>query len=114
MMRLMGEGKENEAMAMVYRGQLWREAIEAAVNAGSNTVEMDAKMHGGTPHYPTTRPLEWKTHPEVADWLRTNGKRLGIALPDELKAPSPTAAAPLVSAPNQMTEMEQASPFHAR
>lgn len=84
--QLMASGDLNSAMRAAGSVQLPREAIEAAVNAGSNTVEMDIRMHGGTPKYPTERPLDWRTHPEVADWLVKNAQRLGIHLPEELAA----------------------------
>lgn len=62
--------------------QIPREAIEAATNTGSH-VEGEGK-------YPVRygdRPLDWKKNPEVADWLRGNGEKLGITLPDELTKP---------------------------
>ena len=67
--------------------QVAREAIETATNTGSHTEgEADVK-HG-------PRPLDWKTHPEVADWLRKNGPALGIKLPKELTEAKPKETTP--------------------
>lgn len=71
----------NRGMAAGTRIQLPREAIEAATNTGS-WVEGEGS---GVKTQLGERPLDWRTHPEVADWLRKNGERLGIELPEELK-----------------------------
>ena len=60
--------------------QIPREAIEVATNTGSH-VEGEGEIIPTT-HGP--RPLDWRTHPEVADWLVKNADSLGIQLPDEL------------------------------
>lgn len=71
--------------------QIPREAIEVATNSGGHV-----EGEGGIPTQYGPRPLNWKTHPEVADWLRKNGKALGISLPDELLKPKtePTVLEP--------------------
>lgn len=62
--------------------QLAREAIEGAVNAGSNAEGAMGVKFG-------ERPLDWRNNPEVAEWLKANGEKLGIALPEELKSSPP-------------------------
>ena len=84
-----GEKEPAKKMAMMNEvmkknPQYLREAIEMATNTGS-WVEGEGtlkKTYG-------ERPLDWKKNPEVADWLRKNGERVGIALPEELKAEAP-------------------------
>lgn len=78
--------KKMEAMIglMSKNPQFFRESVEMATNTGG-WIEGEgsiAKKYG-------ERPLDWKNNPEVADWLRKNGEKLGITLPDELKATNP-------------------------
>lgn len=65
--------------------QFPREAIETAVDAGSNSRENQKNM--GTNQ--EERPMDWRKNPEVAQWLKENAKQLGIVLPDDFKAPEP-------------------------
>lgn len=74
----------NVKMASGFKAQYPREAIETATNVGSNSAEAIKKVGGKDLG---ERPLDWRTHPEVAEWLRKNAKELGIALPPELEAP---------------------------
>ena len=90
----------NEALSI--NAQLPREAIEAATNTGS-AIEGPGSQLG-------KRPLDWREHPEVADWLRKNGAELGIDLPDELKGEAPKPAAPPVETKPPAGATEPASP----
>jgi hypothetical protein len=70
-------------MTISTRAQLPREAIEAATNTGSWEEGPETKLG--------PRPLDWRSNPEVADWLSKNAERLKIKLPDDFKAPEPAA-----------------------
>ena len=65
--------------AIAQRGQLYREAIEAATNSGSHKVEARVGTEKDLP--PPT--LDYTKNPEVEDWLRENGPELGITIADE-------------------------------
>lgn len=80
----------NRAVLLSGRNQLPREVIEAATDTGSWEGLM--KAHGGS-------TLDWRTHPEVAEWLKQNAGRLRIELPDELKATPAKAPTVAVSPP---------------
>jgi hypothetical protein len=60
----------NEGMGAATKGQLPREAIEAATNTGS------AKEGEGTRNNLGERPLDWRNNPEAKDWLLKNGAEL--------------------------------------
>ena len=77
---------------LAINAQLPREAIEAATNTGS-AVEGPGTNLG-------KRPLDWREHPEVADWLKAHAAELGIELPDELKTTEPGKPAPAPGSPN--------------
>jgi hypothetical protein len=69
----------NQGMLVNTRAQLPREAIEVATNTGSWIEGGDTKLG--------PRPLDWRTHPEVAAWLAKHAESLKITLPDDFKAP---------------------------
>ena len=72
-------------VALASRAQIVKEAVDIATNTGS-------WVEGGNTQL-GARPLDWKTSPEVAEWLKKNAAKLGIELPDELKAAAPSETA---------------------
>jgi hypothetical protein len=68
-----------KGMVLASRRQIVKEAVDIATNTGS-------WVEGGNTQL-GARPLDWKTNPESAAWLQKNASKLGIELPDELKAP---------------------------
>lgn len=78
------ETKVNQAVLLGSRAQLPREAIEVATNTGG---WIEGK--GTLVEKLGERPLDWKTHPEVRDWLRKNADRLKITLPDDFPKTEP-------------------------
>lgn len=83
--KLIGEGDQAAAMKAMNRmsavgpkTQYIREAIEMATNLGS-WQEGDRNKFGA-------RPLDWQKNPEIAAWLRKNGKEVGVEIPEEAPA----------------------------
>lgn len=62
------------------KSQLARESIETAANVGSWSKEMVPDLG--------ERPLDWQKNPEVAQWLKERGQKLGIDIGDLEQAPA--------------------------
>ena len=104
--KLRDDIKKHENPYIRVRSQLPREAIEAATNTGGH-IEGES-----TP--PTKlgeRPLDWRTNPEVRDWLEKNAKRVGITLPEDFE-PNPKET-PLRSEAEIDAELDQLVPPEA-
>lgn len=84
-------GDMSALMRNMAKPQLPREVIETATKTGS--WENDEPALGVT----GDRPLDWRKNPEVAEWLRKNGERIGIVLPEELKSPATPSVTPKVT-----------------
>lgn len=90
------------------RGQLFREAIEAATNSGSHKVEARATPREKALPEPK---LDWTKNPEVEAWLRENGKQFKIELPERTSAEprqgtSPQAVGEQTSKPAEAPAMD--------
>ena len=83
----------NAAMRPALVVQLPNEAIMTATGIGQWSPKESPELNKYGP-----RPLDWRTHPEVAQWLRENGPKLGLPLPEELTKPAEAAAAPAAPA----------------
>lgn len=84
-------GDMSALMRNMAKPQLPREVIETATKTGS--WENDEPALGVT----GDRPLDWRKNPEVAEWLRKNGARIGIVLPEELKSHATPSVTPKVT-----------------
>ena len=71
--------KMMEYATWAQRGQLYREAVEAATSSGSHKVEArTTEFELGLPE----PKLDWRKNPQVADWLVKNGPAMNIDVSD--------------------------------